>query len=120
MNELSIVNNIIYLRGEVSFKTVANLNQHLHKLVQKTSPGINTLDCSGITKVDSAIAALLVVVLKISKKSGTTITITHLPESVSKLIKLYDLQEIFELDKTLQLVDKVNSQKGDQNPRIIL
>jgi phospholipid transport system transporter-binding protein len=94
MNELTLSNNTIYLRGEVSFRTVSNLSQQLYKLMRLQA---HTLDCSDVTKVDSSIVALLLVALKHAKEIGTNFSITQLPEAANSLVKLYDLEVLFEL-----------------------
>lgn len=102
MSDLSIVQNVIYLQGEVSFKTVTRLNQQLHTLMQ---PQVLALDCSGVTKVDSSIAALLLAAIKIARATGMNFSITQPPETVCRLAKLYDLEEYFG-DNSLPAVTK--------------
>ena len=92
MNECSLDQDVIYLRGEVSFATVTNLHRQLHLLMQ---PEVRALDCSGVTKVDSSITALILVALRLAKDAGASFHIVQLPEAVSRLMKLYDLEENF-------------------------
>lgn len=92
MSECSLSQGIIYLRGEVSFATVTHLHQQLHTLM---NTGVHTLDCSGVTRIDSSITALILVALRLAKDAGTDLRIVELPEAVSRLMKLYDLDEHF-------------------------
>lgn len=91
MSELSLSQDIISLRGEVSFKTVTGLSQQLQELVQ---PQVRTLDCSGVTKADSSIVALLLVAMKLARSAGASVTITGAPQAVSRLVHLYDVDGI--------------------------
>jgi phospholipid transport system transporter-binding protein len=92
MSECSLSQGTIYLRGEVSFATVTNLHRQLQTLMHT---GAHTMDCSGVTKVDSSITALILVALRLAKDAGTDLRIIKLPEAVSRLMKLYDLEAIF-------------------------
>ena len=91
MSELILIHTVIYLRGEVSFSTVTKLR---HQLLNLIHSDVTTLDCSGITKVNSSVTALLFVALKIAKKVKTNIAILGLPVAVNNLIMLYDLQAL--------------------------
>lgn len=103
MNELSLNQDVIYLQGEVKFTTVTSLSQQLYRLMQ---PNVRALDCSGVTEVDSSIVALLLAALKLAKTRGASCSITRLPESVSRLVKLYDLEE------RVLLATSLNSARG--------
>lgn len=92
-SELLLDKDVIYLRGEVSFTTAASLSRKLHQLMMSK---VRELDCKSVTIVDSSIAALLLVVLRHAKVAGEKISITQLPQAVSRLIRLYDLEEIFD------------------------
>jgi phospholipid transport system transporter-binding protein len=89
MSDLSIREQVIYLQGEVTYATVTQLSKRLHGLMQQQVRG---LDCSGVTRVDSSITALLLVALKLANKNEADFSISQLPEAVSKLVKLYDLE----------------------------
>jgi phospholipid transport system transporter-binding protein len=88
--ELLQCEDVIYLRGEVSFTSVSGLSNQLHKTM--LSNRVSALDCSGITKVDSSIVALLLVALKCAKATGADFSVTKLSPAVDTLIKLYDLE----------------------------
>ena len=92
MSECSLSQGTVYLRGEVSFATVTNLHRQLQALMQSDA---HTMDCSGVTKVDSSITALILVALRLAKDAGTDLRIVQLPEAVSRLVRLYDLEENF-------------------------
>ena len=91
MNELSLNQGVIYLRGEVKFLTVTRLSQQLCELMQ---PNVHALDCSGVTQVDSSILALLLVALKRARKTHANFSLKQLPEAVNKLVTLYDLEAL--------------------------
>lgn len=90
MSELSLSDGVLYLRGEVSFVTVANLNRQLHVLMQ---PQVRAMHCGGVTKVDSSITAFMLIALRLAKQVGAGFSIIELPESVNRLVKLYGLEE---------------------------
>lgn len=97
MSELILSKHVLYVRGEVSFKTVTHLREQLQRTVHtNVQSNIRTLDCSGVTKVDSSIAALLLAALTLVRASGTTLSITQLPPAASKLLKLYDLDVVIQ------------------------
>jgi phospholipid transport system transporter-binding protein len=102
MSKLCVIRNMVCLTGEVSFKTVANLNQDLAKLIKKSPDVINTWDCGGVTKTESSIVALLIVAIKQAAKADTIITIVQPPETLVKLLKFYELQTQFILSKRLK------------------
>lgn len=97
MSELILREHVLYVRGEVSFKTVTHLRAQLQRTVHTSvQSNMRTLDCSGVTKVDSSIAALLLAALTLVSASGTTLSITQLPPAASKLLKLYDLDVVIQ------------------------
>lgn len=91
MNELSLDNDVIYLRGDVKFTTVTSLNQQLHRVMHAN---VRSFDCSKVAEVDSSIVALLLAVLKLAKAMGANCSVIQLPDSVRRLITLYDLETL--------------------------
>lgn len=91
MSELSLDQDVIYLRGDVKFTTVTSLSQQLHRLMQAK---VRLFDCSEVKAVDSSIVALLLAALKLAKTTGASCSIVQLPESVRRLVTLYDLEEL--------------------------
>ena len=91
MSEWVLSQDVIYLRGEVSVKTLAGLSEQLQQLL---TAQVHRLDCSGVTKVDSSIAALLLMAIKCAGARDIRLAISGLPQSVSRLIKLYDLEDV--------------------------
>ncbi len=91
MSKIQQFEGVIYLQGEVSFETVTLLRNHLQSSIK---PGVHSLDCSGVTKVDSSIASLLLVALALANDAGLSLTFNNLPAAAGKLLKLYDLDGI--------------------------
>ncbi len=97
MNELILSEHVLYVRGEVSFKTVTHLREQLQRTLHTSvQSNIRTLDCSGVTKVDSSIASLLLAALSLTKAAGTKLSIAQLPPAASKLLGLYDLDGVIQ------------------------
>lgn len=91
-HEITLSKGTIFLRGEVSYQTAGDLSVTLPELMQLKA---QTLDCSGVTQMDSAIVAMLLVALGLAKKLGVDFKIVGLPETAVSLINLYDLDELF-------------------------
>lgn len=109
MSELTLSEHVLYVRGEVSFKTVTHLRAQLQRIIQTElqanrqsdkqsdkQSSVHTLDCSGVTKVDSSIASLLLAALALTNTSAAALSIIRLPPAAIKLLKLYDLDGIIQ------------------------
>ncbi len=92
MREITLIDNVIYLTGDVTFETVNNLNEQLHAM---TFAQDYALDCTGVNKVDSSVSALLLATQKIARTAGVNFTIQYLPQTIIRLLKLYNLEKNF-------------------------
>ena len=85
-----IRDNIVYVAGEVSVQTVdkTTLAQFAQQCGQ---PEIHAIDCSQITRVDSACLSLLLTALR--QREQGSLKIHNLPPSVRDLAQLYEIEE---------------------------
>lgn len=88
---VSLVQGVVYVRGEVTVNTAARLHEALQ---QPLRAGAHQLDCSGVTKVDSSIAALLLAAQAVASSAGAQLQVVGLPAAAIKLLNLYDLDGI--------------------------
>lgn len=86
----AIRDNIVYVQGEVSVQTVdkTTLTQFAQQCGQ---PEIHAIDCSQITRADSACLSLLLTALR--QKAQGSLKIHNLPPSVRDLVQLYEIEE---------------------------
>ena len=82
--------NIVYVAGEVSVQTVDKTT--LAQFVQQCGqPEIHAIDCSQITRADSACLSLLLTALR--QREQGSLKIHNLPPSVRDLAQLYEIEE---------------------------
>ena len=86
----AIHDNIVYVQGEVSVQTVdkTTLAQFAQQCGQ---PEIHAIDCSQITRADSACLSLLLTALR--QREQGSLKIHNLPASVRDLAQLYEIEE---------------------------
>ena len=85
-----IRDNIVYVAGEVSVQTVDKTT--LAQFVQQCGqPEIHAIDCSQITRADSACLSLLLTALR--QREQGSLKIHNLPPSVRDLAQLYEIEE---------------------------
>lgn len=87
--KLRVDQGVLYLAGEVSFKTVKALSGELVLILNKD---VAQLDCSGVGRVDSSALALLLYALKLAAQQHSSLELIHLPEALNKLAKLYAVE----------------------------
>ncbi|MFC2292153.1 MAG: lipid asymmetry maintenance protein MlaB [Kingella oralis] len=85
-----IRDNIVYVQGEVSVQTVdkTTLAQFAQQCGQ---PEVHAIDCSQITRADSACLSLLLTALR--QREQGSLKIHNLPPSVRDLAQLYEIEE---------------------------
>ena len=85
-----IRDNTVYVQGEVSVQTVdkTTLAQFAQQCGQ---PEIHAIDCSQITRADSACLSLLLTALR--QREQGSLKIHNLPPSVRDLAQLYEIEE---------------------------
>ena len=85
-----IRDNIVYVQGEVSVQTVSKTT--LAQFAQQCGqPEIHAIDCSQITRADSACLSLLLTALR--QREQGSLKIHNLPPSVRDLAQLYEIEE---------------------------
>ena len=85
-----IRDNIVYVAGVVSVQTVDKTT--LAQFVQQCGqPEIHAIDCSQITRADSACLSLLLTALR--QREQGSLKIHNLPPSVRDLAQLYEIEE---------------------------
>nr|WP_314487457.1 STAS domain-containing protein [uncultured Kingella sp.] len=86
----AIRDNIVYVQGEVSVQTVDKIT--LAQFVRQCGqPEIHAIDCSQITRADSACLSLLLTALR--QREQGSLKIHNLPPSVRDLAQLYEIEE---------------------------
>jgi len=80
----------LLLTGELERETLLPLWEQREALMLQ----IDTIDVSGLERVDSAGLALLVHLRQIALARGKTLRLTGITDKLSSLIALYNLQEI--------------------------
>lgn len=81
-----------HINGELTFYTATKLCQQVTKLYKAESD--MTIDLAQVEKCDSASLVLLLKIIENYDNSGYKVVFTNIPESISTLIRLYNLQEI--------------------------
>ena len=87
-------NGIIRVSGELTFVTAPTLlpkSQEWFSGAAKTF----TLDCSDVTKLDSAGVALLVEWMKRAKANSRPLRVTNLPKQARDLLRITGLDSVF-------------------------
>ena len=82
-------------RGPLSFAT-ARLAREAGLSVLAGGSGKLEIDCAGISAVDCAGLAVLVDWLGRARQAGRTLCYRHLPEGLSALARISDLEELLE------------------------
>lgn len=80
----------LYLRGELDRETLLGLWQQRETAMQN----IETIDVSGLQRVDSSGLALLVHLRQIAQQQGVTPVFSGVTDKLHSLITLYNLQQI--------------------------
>ncbi|MBS0001550.1 MAG: STAS domain-containing protein [Thioalkalivibrio sp.] len=96
MAEPSLVldGSVLRLSGPVTLNTVAPLLSRGRRLLARL-PEAGTLDLSGVTRVDSAGAAMLVEFWRQREHSGASLGFAAIPADLQPLLELYALEPVF-------------------------
>lgn len=96
MTEPSLVldGDVLRLSGPVTLNTVKTLMARGRGLLAEL-PDPGTLDLSGVTRVDSAGAAMLVEFWRQREGSGASLGFAAIPEDLQPLLELYALEPVF-------------------------
>ncbi|MBI1422723.1 MAG: STAS domain-containing protein [Gammaproteobacteria bacterium] len=85
--------NQFVIKGELNMQTVPALAVTAHDLLAQVS-GELSVDLSGVTRADSAGLALLIDLTRWTRRQGAHIRFRHLPEQLSQILHLSELDEI--------------------------
>ncbi|TVP88158.1 MAG: STAS domain-containing protein [Thioalkalivibrio sp.] len=85
---------VLRLAGPVTLNTVAPLMARGRGLLAAL-PEAGTLDLSGVTRIDSAGAAMLVEFWRQRERSGASLGFAAIPEDLQPLLELYALEPVF-------------------------
>ncbi|MEW6132447.1 MAG: STAS domain-containing protein [Pseudomonadota bacterium] len=83
--------NVCRLQGDVTIDTVPDLAENIRPLVRE---GVDTLDCSGIGNVDSAVLGLLIAAKREAAAGRRSLKITGLSERIHNLASLYGVADL--------------------------
>lgn len=96
MAEPSLVldGSVLRLSGPVTLNTVASLLSRGRRFLARL-PEAGTLDLSGVTRIDSAGAAMLVEFWRQRERSGASLRFAAIPADLQPLLQLYALEPVF-------------------------
>lgn len=82
--------NVCRLQGDVTIDTVPELIETIRPLVRE---GVDTLDCSGIRNVDSAVLGLILAGKREAAAGKRSLKVTGLSERIHNLASLYGVAD---------------------------
>ena len=90
---------IVSLQGRI---TVSNANEMRHKLADAllARPPQLTVDLSGVTYMDTSGLATLMEAMRVARRQGTQLILSSIQDQPRYLLKVTDLDQVFEIEKT--------------------
>lgn len=85
--------NHFVITGELNMQTVPELARNAHSLLAGVN-GDLSVDLGGVSRADSAGAALLIDLQRLVSRQQGTIQFKHLPEQLEQILRLSELHEI--------------------------
>lgn len=100
MNEtrLSLSGDVLRLEGVLDSITGPKLRQQGQQLIQAFDREKLVIDCSGVVKSSSVGLALLLAFMRDLKAKGCKVQITGLPEDMTHIAEVSNVQEIMQLE----------------------
>lgn len=92
--QLMIKSGILTITGELSFQTVTELYRQLQSHL---TDHVDTVDCQGISLVDSCAVSLLLAIVRACHNKATntkTPKFVNVSQSLQTLITLYEVEDI--------------------------
>jgi anti-sigma B factor antagonist len=86
---------LVKLEGPLNMESAPETRRALLKLVKKCSHDLS-LDLSGATDIDTAAVAVMVEIARAIKRQGGELRVLGLSERARRLIRLANLESIFE------------------------
>ncbi len=77
-------------RGEIDRSTVASFHAHLRDAIDRSDEALVSIDCSGVTFMDSAGYRALVDATRYALRHGHTLVIRDMSSACAMLIRLCD------------------------------
>ncbi|HXM82610.1 MAG TPA: STAS domain-containing protein [Burkholderiales bacterium] len=89
----------IIVSGPVTLNNVALLLEEGRRHLEE---GVQDIDLSEITEMDSSLLALLIAWLRDAKARNQQISFTHLPESLQTIARLYGVDRLLPVARTAE------------------
>lgn len=96
MSSLELAGGVMRLAGELDHATVGSLRQQAARLLRAESARDVIVDCSGVTRSNSAGLALLLAILRDGAVLDKTISISHLPAEMQQMARVCELAAILQ------------------------
>jgi phospholipid/cholesterol/gamma-HCH transport system permease protein len=92
MDNVSIANSVLYLKGEIGIETIPVLYEQIAALLKKEQP--NTIDLSGVTRIDSAGVAFLESILDSIKIYAKAVFLQGVPDTIKPILETFSSKDI--------------------------
>lgn len=94
MTSITLNNGVLHLNGELDHDSVNSLRMEAARLLKAEPAGSLELDCTGVTRANSAGLALLLAILRDAGRLGKTISIGPLPADMQQMIHVCELDAV--------------------------
>ena len=85
MSSIEFQAGVLCLSGELDHVTVSQLRAEAARLLPTVSEPNIQIDCSAVTRSNSAGLALLLAIMRDAKQLNKTVSIEHLPEDLRQM-----------------------------------
>lgn len=96
MSDIRQQDGVIFLSGELDHATVGALREQAARLLHEAAATALALDCSAVTRANSAGLALLLAILRDAALQGKTISIGHLPAEMQQMARVCELAAVLQ------------------------
>lgn len=97
---VTVSNSVLFLSGELSFKTITALEHKVSPVLKKDKP--LTLDISGVTLLDSAGVAYLESLQERIKLYGNAVIVQGVPEHLKPILRTFSAMDIQEVEEPVK------------------
>ena len=96
MSSVELQEGVLRLSGELDHVTSLPLREQAGQLLTQAQQSAIRIDCSGVTRANSAGLALLLALLRDAEQQGKTLSIIHLPAEMQQMAHVCELTAILQ------------------------
>ena len=96
MSSIRQQDGVIFLRGELDHASVGVLREQATGVLREATATALALDCSGVTRANSAGLALVLAILRDAAALGKTISIGQLPADMQQMARVCELAAVLQ------------------------